>query len=105
MPLNGEFAKLMGYLISVIFQLGLYCTLGSNLMTQVNIKYLLLMISCSFLCVELLAERLILSSASFYVFIISFLFLHFIYILFIMYSDCSLLVVKLLARILTNLIH
>uniref|UniRef100_A0A0U4VTA3 Putative odorant receptor n=1 Tax=Reticulitermes speratus TaxID=60591 RepID=A0A0U4VTA3_9NEOP len=34
MPVNGDFAKLMGYLISVVFQLGLYCTLGSNLMMQ-----------------------------------------------------------------------
>ncbi|PNF21445.1 hypothetical protein B7P43_G13562 [Cryptotermes secundus] len=34
MPLDGDFAKMMGYLTSVVFLLGLYCTLGSNLMTQ-----------------------------------------------------------------------
>jgi hypothetical protein len=84
MPLNGEFAKLMGYLTSVIFQLGLYCTLGSNLMNQVNVKwlFLLLKISCSFLYVDRLAERLISSSAPFHVFIISFLILNFCFCLF-----------------------
>jgi hypothetical protein len=38
MPINGDFAKIMGYLTSVIFPLGLYCTFGSNLMTQVSTK-------------------------------------------------------------------
>ena len=103
MPLNGEFAKLVGYLTSVIFQLGLYCTLGSNLMTQVNIKllFLLLMISYTFLCVDILEERLILSSASFYVFIIFFC----LRFLFTTYSVCSLQFAKLMARVLTKLIH
>jgi len=67
MRLNGEFVKLMGYLITVIFKLGMYCTLGSSLMNQVNIKQLLLfiMISCSLLGFDLSTERLILSSAPF----------------------------------------
>ena len=104
MPLNGDFAKLMGYLTSVIFQLGLYCTLGSNLMSQVNIKRLLLfmMVSCSFLYFHRLRERLILSWASFYAFIISFLIFFF---LFLTSSDCCLQGVELLTRILTELIH
>jgi len=78
--------KLMGYLISVILQLGMYCTLGSNLMNQVNVKRLLffIMFSCSLFCVDLSKERLIIPLASFYAFIIlfyafiiSFLFLNF----------------------------
>ncbi|XP_033609946.1 uncharacterized protein LOC117282825 [Cryptotermes secundus] len=39
MPLDGDFAKMMGYLTSVVFLLGLYCTLGSNLMTQVSMMW------------------------------------------------------------------
>jgi hypothetical protein len=74
MPLNGEFVKLMGYLIAVILQLGVYCTLGSNLMNQVNIERLLLFIkvSYSFNCVDRLEESLMLLSATFYAFMISF---------------------------------
>jgi hypothetical protein len=58
-----------------------------------------------------LAARLILSSVSFYAFIISFFFLNFLFfndfffVLFITYSGCYLQVVKLLARNPTQLIH
>jgi hypothetical protein len=56
MPINGDFASMVGYLISVTFQLVLYCKFGSNLMTQVSTKlhffsvtFLLLRVSCSVL--------------------------------------------------------
>jgi hypothetical protein len=36
MPIDGDFVKMMGFLFSQIFMLGLYCTFGSNLMAQVS---------------------------------------------------------------------
>ena len=124
MLVNGEFVKLIGYLISVIFQLGLYCTLGSNLMNQVNVKRLLLfiMVSCSLLSVDLSKERLIIPLASFYAFIILFtpLSFHFYFLIFFPFiiwllftgckavgksSDRAYWVIKVIIRLFHDTLH